>query len=89
MKINIALFILIVSLVLSSCSLKENTDKIPEQTFPNASDVPPSENTTKNALIDFTRPFDESGLSTEKHEFSYGVAKDGQPHSISIDNQHT
>lgn len=32
-------------------------------------------------------PLNKKGLSTTKHSFSFGAAKDGKPHSITIDNQ--
>lgn len=32
-------------------------------------------------------PYNENGLSTEKVSHSFGVAKEGQPHSITVDNQ--
>ncbi len=32
-------------------------------------------------------PDNSRGLSTERREHSYGVAKDGKPHQISVDNQ--
>lgn len=32
-------------------------------------------------------PENTKGLSTEKHGYGYGVAKNGQPHSISVGNQ--
>lgn len=32
-------------------------------------------------------PLNEKGLSTKKYSFSFGVAKDGKPHSITVDNQ--
>ena len=40
-------------------------------------------------LKDFsvTDPENTKGLSTEKHGYSYGVAKDGQPHATSGANQ--
>lgn len=40
-------------------------------------------------LKDFsvTDPENTKGLSTEKHGYSYGVAKDGQPHATSVANQ--
>ena len=34
-----------------------------------------------------SKPVSQSGLSTKKHEHSYGVAKNGKPHSISVDAQ--
>ncbi len=40
-------------------------------------------------LQDFsvTDPENTKGLSTEKHGYSYGVSKDGQPHATSVANQ--
>lgn len=32
-------------------------------------------------------PDNTAGLSTERHDFAYGAAKDGAPHSITVDNQ--
>ena len=32
-------------------------------------------------------PLNKKGLSTTKYDFSFGAAKDGKPHSITIDNQ--
>lgn len=32
-------------------------------------------------------PSNQAGLSTERHDFSYGAAKNGQPHSITVGNQ--
>lgn len=32
-------------------------------------------------------PENTAGLSTEKHGYSYGVAKDGKPHTTSVNNQ--
>lgn len=34
-----------------------------------------------------TDPLNERGLSTERKGFSFGVAKDGQPHDITVNNQ--
>ena len=49
----------------------------------NAEDTPPN----KIVPINFDTPFDSTGLSTEKYNFSYGVAKNEQAHPISVDNQ--
>ncbi len=38
-------------------------------------------------VITAVRPDDHNGLSTEKREHSYGVAKDGKPHHISVSAQ--
>ena len=32
-------------------------------------------------------PLNKKGLSTKKYSFSFGAAKDGKPHSITVDNQ--
>ena len=95
-KLFVLTFVLL--LLLCACGKKEpenqeqeNPENI-ESTIPE--DGSQSENTEPEAApetqivpIDFTASFDPSGLSTEKFEFSYGIAKDGEPHFITVDNQ--
>lgn len=40
-------------------------------------------------LVDFnvSDPENTRGLSTEKHGYGYGIAKDGKPNDISVNNQ--
>lgn len=42
-------------------------------------------------LVDFnvSDPENTRGLSTEKHGYGYGIAKDGKPNDISVNNQNT
>lgn len=49
----------------------------------------PTEITAVSITSPVTRPANSSssGLSTKRREHSYGVAKNGKPHSISVDNQ--
>lgn len=42
---------------------------------------------TQTTSAPVTKPVNTSGLSTERREHSYGVAKNGKPHSISVDAQ--
>ena len=97
MKKSILLLLLFL-LLLSACSKKEPDstgqkepenieNNLPEGEIQNeepSSDVSPE---VKIVPIDFTTPFNASGLSTEKFDFSYGIAKEGQPHFITVDNQ--
>ena len=78
------LLVLCLLLMLCACEKKE-----PENIEINhdSNEIQEESETPNIVSIDFTKPFDDSDLSTEKFEFSYGVAKDGQPHSITIDNQ--
>lgn len=43
--------------------------------------------TTAAPVTSPSKPVNQSGLSTKKREHSYGVAKNGKPHSISVDAQ--
>ena len=88
------ILLLILSLLLCACG-KENDDN-PELSYPeniesnnqeNTEPEPDPEPEIKIVPINFDAPFDPSGLSTEKFEFSYGIAKEGQPHFITVDNQ--
>ncbi len=50
----------------------------------------PTETTAVHTTSPVTKPANSSsssGLSTKRREHSYGVAKNGKPHSISVDNQ--
>lgn len=48
----------------------------------------PTQTTAVYTTVPVTKPANSSsGLSTKRREHSYGVAKDGKPHSISVDNQ--
>jgi peptidoglycan-N-acetylmuramic acid deacetylase len=54
--------------------------KIPEATFSGL----PVLNNQKFIVKD---PYNKRGLSTSPYAFSFGAAKDGKPHSITVDNQ--
>lgn len=89
---KLLLLTLMLLLLLCACGKKdpehqdqENPENI-ENTLPE--DDSQSENTEPQIVpIDFAASFDASGLSTEKFEFAYGIAKDGEPHFITVDNQ--
>lgn len=94
MKKMLPVFI-IISLLFCSCSGKdvlENTDadaKISIEDSRNISATSPLTGRKKLESVTFTvgDPDNSRLLPTEKREHSYGVAKDGKPHSISADAQ--
>ncbi len=63
----------------SGTSSKQNSSKVTSST-PKNTDV-------KVEKYTVTDPENKRGLSNKKYGFGFGVAKDGRPHSISVDNQ--
>lgn len=85
----IVLFMLLLLCACGKEEAKEPDQKDPDKTEINTNDDSSKEETDEPIIvpIDFEKPFDETDLSTDKYEFSYGIAKDSQPHSITMDNQ--
>lgn len=86
-------------ITLSSCAVNANLEQQEaevkvtvadtERTQPiEVSTVPITEAATEPPVTEPSKPANQSsGLSRKKREHSYGVAKDGKPHSISVDAQ--
>lgn len=86
-KIRIIAFFLLL-LILAACGKEEESPNIPDTNQDEiVEENPDLQEDSPIVPIDFTKPFDSTGISTEKYEFAYGVAKDGQPHFITMDNQ--
>jgi len=61
-----------------------------EQSSNASSSTPPKPSTAKTEIVNGYPVFDPDnvrGLSTVRNGYSYGIAKNGQPHSISVNNQ--
>ncbi len=86
-------------ITLSSCAVNANLEQQEaevkvtvadtERTQPiESSTVPITEAATEPPVTEPSKPTNQSsGLSRKKREHSYGVAKDGKPHGISVDAQ--
>ncbi len=62
----------------------------PEPQIPNVPTPTPNPPAPENATVGpytITDPNNARGLSNQSFGFSYGIAKDGQPHSTSVNNQ--
>ena len=81
------LFCLLLTLTACKKDQEVNLDNTEINTDSETAPDTTTEDTPSIVPIDFTKSFDTSALSTQKYEFSYGVAKDGQPHFITMDNQ--
>ncbi len=74
--------ILVMLLCLSSCTGRKTLEEYNAEVKVRIEDT--NRPTDAYSVID---PDNERGLSTERKEHSYGVAKGGQPHSISVEAQ--
>ncbi len=90
------------SSTLSEITVESTDSSSEESSSEEASSLPESSDTVSSSEPAVTPPKSYSvtvgsytvndaentrGLSNEKHGFGFGVAKDGQPHSISVENQ--
>lgn len=82
-----------------SASSAVSAESLPAETEePTSSSVTASEDASGGTVEDYEvtvgtytviDPENSRGLSNEKHGYGFGVAKNGQPHSISVNNQKT
>ena len=83
MKKVLTFFLIFIMIFTSACSKKDTL----EETNANAGATVEDKRNSKKALPPMTftvnDPENSRGISTEKKEHSYGVAKDGKPHHIS------
>jgi len=79
---------IVLCLLLLLCACQRYDSNIPKEE-PDPFEIESGDDIDSTSIvpINFEAPFDESNLSTEKFEFSYGIAKEGQPHFITVDNQ--
>ncbi len=79
---RICAFILTALLFLSSCTGRKTLEEYDAEVKVSVADT-----NRPSQAYSVPDPKNERGLSTERKEHSYGVAKNGQPHSISVEAQ--
>lgn len=98
--LSITALIMCITLIISACDNPEDvtnnvTESKPESSTPStpsdtSSVIPPKPVQLINVNVGPYEIYDalnSRGLSTKKSGFGYGVAKNGQPHSMSVNNQ--
>ena len=79
---RICAFILVALLFLSSCTGRKTLEEYDAEAKVSIADT-----NRPSQAYSVADPKNERGLSTERKEHSYGVAKNGQPHPISVEAQ--
>lgn len=79
---RICAFVLIAILTLSSCTGSKTLEEYDAEAKVSIADT-----NRPSRAYSVPDPENERGLSTERKEHGYGVAKNGQPHSISVEAQ--
>jgi len=90
LKKTLLIFVVCAVLILSGCTGRntlEETNANAPATVEDARTTAKGKTTLPTVTFSVSDPENNRGLSTEKIGHSYGVAKDGKPHHISVDNQ--
>lgn len=90
LKKTMLIFVICAVLILSGCTGKgtlEETNANAPATVEDERSTAKNKKTLPSVTFSVNDPQNERGLSTEKIGHSYGVAKNGTPHHISVDNQ--
>ncbi len=81
MKLKYVLPIFLIVILFSACSNKNTNDNAVVSPAKNVS------NPREEIMIETPDPLNSAGLSTEKIEYGFGVARDEKPNELSLNNQ--